>query len=199
LTAYLSGRSQCPSCGAAVGIRRPLIEIGVGLIYGYLWITLGPSVTFLFTCLYSAIFALVLITDVERRLILNVVTYPAIALGFAASFVLPGVTWWSALLGGAIGLTFFYIAAIVGTAAYGSGALGGGDVKLALFIGLITGYPLVIEAIVLAILIGAVVSLILLVTRLRKLSDYVPYGPFLIAGAMITLLWGYRVAEWFLR
>jgi prepilin signal peptidase PulO-like enzyme (type II secretory pathway) len=77
--------------------------------------------------------------------------------------------------------------------------MGGGDVKLALFVGMITGYPLVIEAIVLTILIGAVVSLVLLITRVRSLTDYVPYGPFLIAGAAITLLWGYGVAEWFLR
>jgi leader peptidase (prepilin peptidase)/N-methyltransferase len=198
LTAYLLGRAKCPSCGASVGIRRPLIEIGLGLTYGYLWITFGPSIKLLFYSLYSAIFALILVTDIERRLILNVVTYPAIVLGFVASFFVPGVTWWSALIGGAIGLTFFFLAALIGNAAFGSGALGGGDVKLALLVGLITGYPLVIEAIVLTILIGAAVSLVLLVTRVRSLSDYVPYGPFLIAGAMITLLWGYSVAGWFL-
>ena len=199
LTAYLSVRPQCRSCGAPVKIRRPLIEIGLGLTFGYLWITLGPSIRLPFYALYSAIFALILITDIERRLILNVVTYPAIVLGFIASFFVPGVTWWSALLGGAIGLTFFFLAAVIGNLAYGSGAMGGGDVKLALFIGMITGYPLVIEAIVLTILIGAGVSLVLLITRARSLTDYVPYGPFLIAGAAIALLWGYGVAEWFLR
>jgi leader peptidase (prepilin peptidase)/N-methyltransferase len=198
LTAYLVARAQCPACGASIGIRRPLIEIGLGLIYGYLWITLGPSSRLVFYSFYSAVFALILVTDVERRLILNVVTYPAIVLGFVASFFVPGVTWWSALMGGAIGLTFFFLAAVIGNAAFGSGALGGGDVKLAVFIGLVTGYPLVIEAIVLTILIGAAVTLVLLITGVRSLTDYVPYGPFLIAGAMITLLWGYGVAEWFL-
>jgi leader peptidase (prepilin peptidase)/N-methyltransferase len=199
VTAYLVGRAQCPFCGASIGVRRPLIEIGLGLAYGYLWITLGPSIKLAFYALYSAIFALILVTDIERHLILNVVTYPAIVLGFVASFFVPGVTWWSALAGGAIGLTFFFLAALVGNAVFGSGALGGGDVKLAAFVGMVTGYPLVIEAIVLTMLIGAGVSLVLLVTRVRKLSDYVPYGPFLIAGAMITLLWGYGIAEWFLR
>jgi leader peptidase (prepilin peptidase)/N-methyltransferase len=198
VTAHLLGAARCPSCGASIGLRQPLIEIGLGVAFSYLWLTLGPSIKLLFYALYSAIFALILITDMERRLILNVVTYPAIMLGFVASFLVPGVTWWSALMGGAIGLTFFFLVAVVGHAAFGSGAMGAGDVKLALFVGLVTGYPLVIEAIVLTILIGAAVSLVLLVTRVRSLSDYVPYGPFLIAGAMITLLWGYGVAEWFL-
>ena len=73
-----------------------------------------------------------------------------------------------------------------------------GAVKLAAFVGLITGFPLVIEAIVLTILAGAAVSLVLLITGARSMDDYVPYGPFLVIGAVITLLWGYPIAEWFL-
>jgi len=167
--------------------------------YSYLLITLGPSVKLILYLIYSTIFALILITDMERRLILNVVTYPAIIFAFAVSFITPEMTWWSALAGGAIGFVFFFIAAWVGNALFGSGALGGGDVKLAAFVGLITGFPLVIEALVLTILIGAAISAILLVTRVRSLRDPIPYGPFLVAGAVITLLWGYPIAEWFLH
>jgi len=175
-----------------------LIEIGLGVTYGYLWIVLGPSIKLPLYLLYSTILTLILITDIERRLILNVVTYPAILFAFAASFFTPGMTWWSALIGGAIGWAFFYCAALIGNAAFGAGALGGGDVKLAAFVGLITGFPLVIEALVLTILIGAAVTLVLLVTGVRGLRDHIPYGPFLVAGAMITLLWGYPILEWFL-
>ncbi|RLC64580.1 MAG: hypothetical protein DRI48_07515 [Chloroflexi bacterium] len=195
---YLIGRAHCPYCGAQISLRHPLTEIGLAVTYGYLWIVLGPSLKLLFYLLYSAIFALVLITDIERRLILNVVMYPAILLAFAASFFTPGLTWWSALTGGATGFVVFLVAAIVGNTLFGSGALGGGDVKLAAFVGLITGFPLIVEALVLTMLIGAGISLILLITRARGLRDYIPYGPFLIAGAAITLLWGYPIAERFL-
>jgi len=199
LPAYLIGRAGCPSCGAPISLRRPLVEIGLAVAYGYLWIVLAPSVKLVLYLIYGAIFALILITDLEHRLILNVVMYPAMLLAIVASFFRPDMTWWSALAGGAIGFVFFLGAALVGNAFFGSGALGGGDVKLAAFVGLITGFPLVIEALVLALLIGAGVSLILLVTRVRGLRDYIPYGPFLIAGAILTLLWGYPVAGWFLR
>ncbi len=199
LPAYLVGRADCPHCGAPISPRHPLAEIGLAVTYGYLLITLGPSVRLILYLIYSTIFALILITDLERRLILNVVTYPAIIFAFVVSFITPEMTWWSALAGGAIGFVFFFIAAWVGNALFGSGALGGGDVKLAAFVGLITGFPLVIEALVLTILIGAAISAILLVTRVRSLRDPIPYGPFLVAGAAITLLWGYPIAEWFLR
>ena len=198
VVAYAVGRPRCESCGAPMRLRRPLIEIGLGFAYGYLWMAFGPSPKLPFYGLYTAILALVLVTDLEHRLILNLVTYPAIILGFVGSFFVPDVTWWSALIGGAIGLIFFYLAALIGHAAFGAGALGGGDVKLAAFIGVVTGYPLVIEAIVLTILIGALTTLILLITGVRSLRDHIPYGPFLVAGAIVTLLWGYPIAVWFL-
>jgi len=180
-------------------VRHPLVEIVLATAYGYLWILLGPSVKLVLYLIYTAVFALILVTDLERRLILNVVTYPCIMLASVAGFFMEGTTWWSTLAGGAIGLAFFLCAALIGNALFGSGAMGGGDVTLATLVGLITGFPLVIEALVLTILVGAVVSLILLITRVRGLRDYVPYGPFLIAGAAITLLWCPSIAEWFLR
>ncbi len=198
LPAYLIGRINCPSCGAPIRLRHPLAEIGLAVAYGYLWIVFGSSVELGLYLLYSTIFALILITDIERRLILNVVMYPAILFAVGASFFTPEMTWWSALGGGATGFALFLGAALVGNALFGSGAVGGGDVKLAAFMGLITGFPLVIEALVLGTLIGGVVSLVLLITRVRGRRDAIPYGPFLIAGAAITLLWGDAIAEWFL-
>jgi len=141
LPSYLIARARCPSCDAPISLRYPLVEIGLAVTYGYLWIVLGPSVKLILYLLYSAIFALILVTDIERRLILNVVMYPSLLLAFVTSFFTPGMTWWSALAGGALGFVFFLGAALVGNAFFGSGALGGGDVKLAAFVGLITGFP----------------------------------------------------------
>lgn len=198
LPAFLIGQARCPGCGAEIRLRRPLTELGLAASYVYLWLTLGPSIKFVLYVVYATIFALILVTDIERRLILNVVTYPAILFAFVASFFTPGMRWDYALLGGAVGFVFFFLAALAGNALFGSGALGGGDVKLAAFVGLITGFPLVIEALVLTILLGGAVSFLLLVTGIRGRRDPIPYGPFLVAGAVITLLWGYPIAEWFL-
>jgi leader peptidase (prepilin peptidase)/N-methyltransferase len=198
LPSYVIGRAKCPYCGASIRLRYPLTELGLAVTYAYLWILLGASIQLPLYLVYTTVFAIVLVTDIERRLILNKVMYPAILFAIAAGFITPRMTWWSALAGGGIAFVFFLIVGIVGNAIFGPGALGGGDVKLALFVGLITGFPLVIEAMVLTILIGAAVSGFLFVTRLRKLHDYVPYGPFLVAGGLITLLWGYPIAEWYM-
>jgi prepilin signal peptidase PulO-like enzyme (type II secretory pathway) len=167
--------------------------------YAYLWIVLGPSVRLAFYLLYATAFAIILVTDIERRLIPNAVTFPAIAIALIASFVLPDTTWWSTLIGGGIGFFFFLLAYIIGTSIFGPLALGQGDITLALLVGLITGFPLVIEALIVTIFAGAIISGILLIARVRSLRDPIPYGPFLIVGAAVTLLWGYPIAWWFMR
>ena len=199
LPVYLIRRTACPSCGAPIGLRRPLVEIGLAVAYGYLWIVLGPSIKLVFYLIYSTAFALILITDVERRLIPNAITFPAIAIALIGGLVVPGTTWWSALIGGGVAFAFFLVAYLIGTGIFGPLALGQGDITLALLVGLITGFPLVILALVITILAGALISSILLITRLRRLRDSIPYGPFLIIGALVTMLWGYPIAWWFMR
>jgi leader peptidase (prepilin peptidase)/N-methyltransferase len=198
LPASLVGRARCLSCGKPIGIRHVLVEIGMAATYGYLWIHLGPNIKLPLYLVYFGVFAIILITDFERRLILNIVTYPAIVFAIAATFFTPGMTWQSGLAGGAIAVVFFFIVWLVGDVFFGSGAFGFGDVSLSLFIGLITGFPLVIETIILTIIIGGITTGFLVVTRIRRMNDYIPYGPFIIAGTAITLLWGYAIAEWYL-
>lgn len=196
---FLIGRAKCSTCENRISLRHLLVEVGLAAAYGYLWIAFGPSIRLGLYLVYAVVYALVLITDIERRLILNVVTYPAILLALLASIFTPGIQLWSALAGGAICFAFFFIAMVLGNALFGSGALGEGDVKLAAFVGLTVGYPLVIEALVLIILCGAVISALLLISGLRRLRDHIPYGPFIVIGGAVTLLWGYPIAEWFLR
>jgi leader peptidase (prepilin peptidase)/N-methyltransferase len=198
LPSTIIGRAKCPYCGAPIRLRYPLVELGLAATYAGLWVLLGASIRLPLYLVYTAVFAIVLVTDIERRLILNSVMYPAILFAIGAGFITPRMTWWSALAGGGIAFIFFLIVGMAGNAIFGPGALGGGDVKLALFVGLITGFPLVIEAIVLTIVIGAAISGLLFITRLRRMGDYIPYGPFLVAGGLITLLWGYPIAAWYL-
>lgn len=202
------GRARCSHCAAPIPLRYPLVELALGFLFGFLYLRYGPTLRLAFFAAYTAIFALIAVTDLERRLILNVVTLPAMLLALAGALcgvttLADGAPWWaaarSALLGGLIGYSFFWVAAIIGKLTVGPGALGDGDVKLAGFVGLVTGFPLIVEALVLAILSGGLVSLLLIVTRVRSLRDPIPYGPFLIFGGWVTMVWGMEIAAWFLR
>jgi leader peptidase (prepilin peptidase)/N-methyltransferase len=176
LPAFVVGHAKCSLCRARVSLRYPLVELALAVAYAYLWVLLGPSIKLPLYIIYTAVFAIVLVTDLEHHLIPNAVMFPAILFAIAASFVTPGLVWWRALLGGAFCLVPFVVAKVIGSVLFGSGSLGGGDLKLALFVGLITGLPVALVALVLTTILGAVVALGLL--------DAVPYGPFLVVGGL---------------
>ena len=73
-----------------------------------------------------------------------------------------------------------------------------GDIKLAGLIGLITGFPLVIVALLIGIFIGGIVAIILLAFRIKGRKDAIPYGTFLALGPIAVLLWGKEIFNWYL-
>lgn len=145
---------------------------------------------------YFAVFALILVTDLEHRLILHIVTVPSIALALIATSLAASPA--RALLGAAVGFVVFLVIYLIGGLAYGAGAMGFGDVTLATLIGAAVGFPNVVLALLSGILAGGVITLLLLLTRMRRLRSKVPYGPFLLVGAVVTLLWGDQLIAWYL-
>jgi len=77
-------------------------------------------------------------------------------------------------------------------------ALGGGDVKLAFLVGLITGFPQMIVAVFSAFLTGALVSVMLVLLKKKSFGGTVPFGPFLVIGTYIALFWGSDIISWYL-
>lgn len=83
-----------------------------------------------------------------------------------------------------------------------STGVGMGDVKLMLFTGLALGYfhwYLLIVHIFLATLIGSLVALPLMVFTGKGRKERIPFGPFLAAGAILTLIWGQAVVDLYLK
>ena len=146
--AYLTGRSRCPSCGAPISVRHPVVEMAAAVAFALLFQARGLSLL-CFRSLLLCVFLLVLITDLEHRLILNVVMLPAIVVALAGSFVLGQPSPKSAFIGAAVGFGFFYLVALIKP-----GGMGAGDVKLAAFIGAVTGFPAVVSALLIGILAG---------------------------------------------
>ncbi len=76
--------------------------------------------------------------------------------------------------------------------------MGGGDLKLAVFMGLILGFPNILVALMIAFLSGSLVGLLLIFLKKRNLKQTIPFGPFLSLGGIISLLWGGTISAWYL-
>ncbi len=77
--------------------------------------------------------------------------------------------------------------------------MGGGDLKLGLFLGLILGFPSAILALLLSFVLGSVFGLGLIILRLKHFGETIPFGPFLSLGGVVTLLWGQEIINWYLK
>ena len=148
----------------------------------------------MFYCrVYACVFILVLITDLEHHLILNVVILPALVVALAGSFLPAPPPPQSAVIGAAVGFLFFWLVALVGR-----GAMGAGDVKLAAFIGAATGFPNIVTALIFGVFVGGIVALILIVARIKTLKSYIPYGPFLVLGGVLVMFFGPLIRQLFM-
>lgn len=147
---------------------------------------LGPAVVF---GAYLVALVLLLATDLDQRLLPDVITLPAIPAAFA--FVLFG---FNPLVGAgdlpvAIAVAIAVpVALAVVALPFGEGAIGMGDLKLLVSVGLLAGPFRMFSGVVYGALLAGVVIVVLLVARRITLKTYIPFGPFLIFGAMLAIL-----------
>lgn len=91
------------------------------------------------------------------------------------------------LLGMITGGGTFLLITLIGGLFYGKEAMGFGDVKLMGALGLFFGFSNIIIITLVSFLIGAVLSIILLVTKIKKSDEYIPFGPFIVIATFISM------------
>lgn len=94
-----------------------------------------------------------------------------------------------------VAIAGFFLSLIIITRGKG---MGGGDVKLGAFLGLMLGFPNALLALVLSFVLGAAFSLLLILTGRKHFGQTIAFGPFLVIGALIALFWGNQIIEWYL-
>lgn len=109
------------------------------------------------------------------------------ALMTVESVLYPALT--GLLLGG------FFLGLIILTKGKG---MGGGDVKLGVFLGLVLGFPNSLAALMMAFISGSIVAIILVISGKKSFGQQIPFGPFLVFGSIVALFWGKEIINWYL-
>lgn len=97
------------------------------------------------------------------------------------------------LLGMLAGGGIFLAITLLGGLVYGKEAMGLGDVKLMGALGLFFGLTNIIIVALLSFLIGAILSIMLITFKIKKIDEYIPFGPFIVIGALITIFVPYSI------
>jgi len=200
---WLLLRGRCRDCGTPIAARYPLVELGTALLFALVAARLGPSASlpaFLYLCAVSVALAAI---DLETQRLPNVLTLPSYLVGgglLAVAAAVDGdVGRLLRAVEGMVALYAFYFVICYATAGKG---MGFGDVKLAGLLGLYLGWlgwPELLVGAFAAHLLGGVVAVWLVARGGASRKTRVPFGPFLVAGALVALLVGSPIAHAWLQ
>ena len=196
---FLWLRGRCRRCKVWIPRRLPLVELATGALFAFVAFRYGATAQALVLLGFVSVLVVVFVVDLERTLILNKVIYPTIVV---ALLLVPwgpvghGLTVQSGyleatkgfLLGGGV-LFVVYL--------FARGGFGAGDFKLGALLGLMVGFIPVFVALQISFIVGGVVATALLLLRIRRRGDYIPFGPFLAGAGMVSLFWGQDIFHWY--
>jgi len=195
---YLVSRGRCRYCGARIPLRVLLVEVITGALFGFLFWRFGLSPEFGIGAFYSCIFILIIAIDFEHGLILNKIVYPSMVAALIINLVFSVLflEWQiivNALIGGVSGFIIFFLIVLISR-----GGMGFGDVKLAGLIGIALGWKSGLVGILIGVILGGLVAIILLALKIKRRKQAIPFGPFLSIGAIVALLYGREIMDWYL-
>jgi leader peptidase (prepilin peptidase)/N-methyltransferase len=197
---YLLWPRKCPTCGHRRNTRVWVVEfffIVASVLISY---SSPIKLNYWLGMIVLAYFGIVVLIDLEYRLIMHPVSIFGAVLGLIVGTLRVGFLY--SLIGGVVGFGIMWLIYMLGVfiikiinrkrgQPVNDVALGFGDVNLSGVLGLMLGWPLILLGLVIAVLVGGIVSLIyiliMLLTRRYHSFMALPYGPFLVFGAMILI------------
>jgi len=197
---------KCRYCGKKISLQYPLVELFTGLLFVFLLnyelgirnyeiFNFNFIFNFLFLILNSLFLILIFVYDLKHYIIPDKVIYPAIAIALIYNLILNSQFIIHNSIS-AFGAAAFFLAIVLISRGKWMGV---GDIKLALLIGLLLGYPKALLALFLAFLIGAIIGLGLIILKKKTIKSELPFGPFLILGIYLALFFGEKIINWYLN
>ena len=192
---WLILRGKCRNCKTKISARYPLVEAGTAILWGLLaWRFAGSWALPAYLVLAAGLVALSLI-DLDTFLLPNRIVYPltvAVTVLFGAAGVVGGVgDFRRALLSGLGVFAVFLLLHLISPR-----GMGFGDVKFSFVLGIALGWVSPATAflgIFMGFLLGSVVGIGLIATKVKTRKDHVPFGPFMALGTLIALLVGPQI------
>lgn len=214
LLSYLFLRGRCAFCHKNISLRYPFVETLTGVMFvwwflvGFNFFQLVGSPWSVIQPVFWLIVGMVMISIFMTDLLYMVIPFSLNLMLFSlALFYRIGLTgfgvmrfedFWRALLSGlALGL-FFLSAQVITKKIKKVDGFGLGDIYLAPSLGLLLGWPRIVPGVFVSFVLGSIAGLILIFSKKKKFGQYLPFGPFLLVGTFVALLWGNVIWSWYM-
>lgn len=198
-------KGKCRSCKKKISWQYPLVELVTGLLFvftAYMYnLPVAVSDPFFFRDLvFVSALIIIFMTDLKYFLIFDAVVLPMMLFSLVINIFLlsHSENWFEVLtslaLAAFVGGAFFYVQYYLSKGKW----LGAGDIRLGVLMGFMLGWPNIVVAIFFSYIIGAIISVLLLVLTDKGMKSQVPFGVFLAIGTLVALWWGKSILTWYL-
>lgn len=199
LFSYLSLGGKCRYCKVSISKQYPIVESLNAILYIIMFYKFGFSLDFVFYSLLSSVLIVITLIDLKEMIIPDVLVVIILGLSIlhkGINYFIYGV---SPEIFSSLGGLFLAGVLFLAIVLLSRGGMGGGDVTLIAALGFVIGIKYIMLTIFLSFILGAIISLFLLATKLKTRKDPIPFGPFIVLGFFITVLWGSEIINWYFK
>lgn len=195
ILSFLFSQGKCKYCAKEISFQYPIIEFINGLVYLLLYLKFGYSIEFLGYAVLCSILIVVAVIDYYHKIIPD--TINIFGLIFGLIFHAINFSNFSNLLqyifGFLIGGGFLLLIAVLS-----KGAMGGGDIKLMAVLGFWLGWKFTLLILFLSFFLGGLISIILILLKIKGRKDTIPFGPFIVLATMVTVFYGNNIINYYI-
>lgn len=194
VVSYIFLRGKCRYCGENISIKYPLIELFTGIIFVGLYDHYGISLDLAKYLILGAYLIVIGLIDFNTTDVYFKTTLSGSLVGIAFLGVKlyygEGISTY--IIGALIGAGFIAIIILL------TGGMGWGDAEICALCGIYIGAKLTVLTLFLSVILGGAIGVILILTKIKTRKDYIPFGPYIVIGALIALFWGESIINWYL-
>ena len=194
LVSFILLRGRCRNCGKEISWQYPLVELSVASLFLLFYLQYQMSWTLVYFCLIFAILTVIFVYDLKTQTIPDEFVWAALLVILAGAWYFTGSGLFNMLIGGLIGGGVIILLVLMSKEKW----MGAGDIKIGLALGALVGYPKALLLLFLAFVLGSLFGLFLIALNKKGLKDTLPFAPFLISSALITLYFGDILIYWYL-
>ncbi|GAB6274672.1 MAG: A24 family peptidase [Peptococcaceae bacterium] len=192
LFSYLWLKGRCRYCKGRISWHYPAVELLTGLLFIVLYVHFGLNLLLVKYLILICFLMVISFIDLKHYLIPDQLILLMLGTGILLNFFTRELPISSILWGVLVPAGMLFLLAVLS-----KGGMGGGDIKLAGAAGLFLGWPQSLLALLLASFLGSIFGLTLLIFRLKKRKDPLPFAPFLSGGIVLTVFFGQNLLKWY--
>jgi len=206
VVSFLIQRGKCGGCKKKISWQYPAVELATVVLFmlaflNYFhdnFLSVQDLILMVTDFLFIAVLIVVFVIDVKHFLIIPKLIYPMIPIAFILNLWGSGWSMQAAgdmIFAGLVGFLFYWIQHFISKGKW----VGGGDMKLALLLGVMLGMQWLLMTLLISYVVGALIAIILLITKKMDRKSQLPMAAFLAPVSVLMILYGNIILDWYIK